>query len=327
MPADPIAYLQAPRFAEHPYLPFAGRPGYTGQITWRPPLQKASVSFTIRHNEYGFRGRSFTAEKPPGMFRIVVFGASTTYGQCDEDETWPAQLEKMLQKGAAGKRLEVINLAIDGANSATSLVEYELFGVDLGPDLVIHYEGINDRWAWRGNVRGDYSHIMRHYDPSHVPLAWRLPRALFYSRAVGALVGLVDASLQRPETGNILDYVYLPTSDPIIHVRAGLPVLFRNIDSLYTLATSHKNRFLASTFHFFDEDEREGIEDGVSYRAQLERTRRHYEERQIPYVDVARSIPHFDRRYHTDAVHFTVEGNAAVARVFADYIVEHRLIE
>jgi len=101
--------------------------------------------FTRSINSHGFRGDEFQKEKPNDTFRIFAVGGSTTNGSgSDDDETWPANLQKIANEKTTGKKIEVINAGMSGA---TSEQEYNMIKNKislLDPDLVIIYDGWND---------------------------------------------------------------------------------------------------------------------------------------------------------------------------------------
>ncbi|MBL8860195.1 MAG: SGNH/GDSL hydrolase family protein [Planctomycetes bacterium] len=125
------------RNGPHPYLGYALLPNYS---TPPGPGQQA------RHNALGFRGKETTWEKPAGVYRIVTIGGSSVYGQsetCDA-AVWSQQLEDKLNAANSGRKFEVVNLGCSGWSSFEMLINLELRGLDLSPDLVIVYEAIND---------------------------------------------------------------------------------------------------------------------------------------------------------------------------------------
>ena len=89
-------------------------------------------------------------------------GGSTTYSYDIEDfkKSYPDLLEKYLQKKDFDN-IEVINAGGGGWSSWESLINLELRVLDLDPDLVIIYHGINDihtRLVWPPEVyQGDNS--------------------------------------------------------------------------------------------------------------------------------------------------------------------------
>ncbi len=96
-------------------------------------------------NKLGFRGDVVTMPKPQGIYRIVAIGASTTFGiGLAANETWPSQLQNLLQKQYGYQNVQVVNLGVPGYYSLNSLVNLATHGLALEPDLVINYDGVND---------------------------------------------------------------------------------------------------------------------------------------------------------------------------------------
>ena len=108
---------------------------------------------TIRHglpepgriNNHGFRGPDFATEKPPGTFRIVCMGGSSTFGYTDRDEgTYPRLLQLHFDEHPTGMRVEVINAGIPHFNTGhlASALENEV--LSWSPDVITLYEDYND---------------------------------------------------------------------------------------------------------------------------------------------------------------------------------------
>jgi lysophospholipase L1-like esterase len=86
----------------------------------------------------------FKKNKSDSLYRIYVLGESTSRGfPYSKLESFPMQLQQMLNKSALGKKIEVINFSIDATNSyigcdiAKEIVKYP-------PDLAIIYYGHNE---------------------------------------------------------------------------------------------------------------------------------------------------------------------------------------
>jgi uncharacterized protein YjbI with pentapeptide repeats len=142
-------------------------PGYIKEEIY--PCDEGSTSHAcieVTYNSHGFRGNEFEKEKPDNTFRIFTVGGSTTIGDgVEDDETWPAHLQQIINEKITGKKIEVINF---GVNSATTEHEYEIIRnrisslisfvtiegqqesiaeqirPSLDPDLIIMYDGWND---------------------------------------------------------------------------------------------------------------------------------------------------------------------------------------
>lgn len=111
-----------------PGLLYEHTPGARGQI--------AGVQVQI--NTLGFRGREISAKKDRGTLRIIVVGDSVVFGQgVKENETLPAQLERLLRARAPEEGWEVINAGVRGYNMAEYLAFLEHRILPLQPDLIV----------------------------------------------------------------------------------------------------------------------------------------------------------------------------------------------
>jgi len=102
------------------------------------PLPSA---FTVNTNSLGLRG----AKEPDldSTFRILAVGDSTTFGLGVNDaETWPAQLERLLQERRPGA--EVFNAGVTGYSVYQSLTYLRESGFALAPNVVLLTCGSND---------------------------------------------------------------------------------------------------------------------------------------------------------------------------------------
>ena len=96
-------------------------------------------------NERGIRGPLVDVPKPDGIYRIVTLGGSTTFGHAlAVEETWPAQLQRILREDYGYTQVEVVNLGAPGYFSLDSVVNLATHGLAHEPDMVIVYHGIND---------------------------------------------------------------------------------------------------------------------------------------------------------------------------------------
>lgn len=97
-------------------------------------------------NSLGFRGREFTEAKPPGVFRIICLGGSTTFdiGSLRLNKPWPEVLEDTLREKLGTTEIEVLNFGIGGATSLDSLIDLQMRALTFSPDMVIVYQGHND---------------------------------------------------------------------------------------------------------------------------------------------------------------------------------------
>ncbi|MCA9445646.1 MAG: hypothetical protein KC931_00930 [Candidatus Omnitrophica bacterium] len=112
------------------------RPGFEGQA------QGVEVSI----NSHGLRSPEVSLEKPEGTFRILVLGDSWTYGVCiPQDQTYPAQLQKILEEKHPNRSIEVINTGLAGYETYNESVYFKRHGYQFEPDIVlVGYYPVND---------------------------------------------------------------------------------------------------------------------------------------------------------------------------------------
>lgn len=119
-----------------------GEFGYR-QIPRRFQLHKNGVISTA--NAMGFRGPEVAWQKPPGTFRIVLSGGSTTFGwDVADDETIDSYMRQSLRLRFPRRSFEVINLALGGYDSYQVFERIRSDGVRLNPDVLILNKGVND---------------------------------------------------------------------------------------------------------------------------------------------------------------------------------------
>lgn len=102
-------------------------------------------------NRMGFRGPEVEVPKPPGTFRVLLLGGSSSHGFLVGDEgTIDAHLRDLLADAGAGAgRIEVVNLGFDALDALCEQERVRSEGSALEPDAVILHTGINDVPALR----------------------------------------------------------------------------------------------------------------------------------------------------------------------------------
>ncbi|HET9218281.1 MAG TPA: GDSL-type esterase/lipase family protein [Terriglobia bacterium] len=111
-----------------------------------PGYELKGRNIHIKINSLGFRGEEISREKPPGTFRIVCLGASTTFSSevSSNQKTWTHQLQEKLRAAFPGRPIEVVNAAVGGYVAADNLKRLKHHVLPLDPDLVIYYEANNE---------------------------------------------------------------------------------------------------------------------------------------------------------------------------------------
>ncbi len=141
-----------PRSRELDFVPLRGGGMMSvpvkGFLAWElPPNQRLEVrGAAYETNEWGMRDRAYSKEKPEGVCRLAVLGASHVVGAgVPVEGTFPSLLEQWLNERAGpGRSYEVLNFAVDNYTMAQHLYLLEQKIIDFEPDLVLMVAHAND---------------------------------------------------------------------------------------------------------------------------------------------------------------------------------------
>jgi lysophospholipase L1-like esterase len=98
---------------------------------------------TVTTNRLGLRSPEVEAREP-GELRILLVGESGAFGiGVEDDETYAARLERILQRDRA-QRVRVVNASVPAWSSFQGLKYLELRGLSLEPDVVLFSFEAND---------------------------------------------------------------------------------------------------------------------------------------------------------------------------------------
>jgi lysophospholipase L1-like esterase len=96
-----------------------------------------------RINNFGFRGDDIQKELSEGIVRVMVLGASETFGLYEEPgKEFPAQLQELLNRQKS-KHFEVINAAVPGLSPPRILQLYDSWLSEFKPHIVIYYPSLS----------------------------------------------------------------------------------------------------------------------------------------------------------------------------------------
>lgn len=113
-------------------------------FTHRPNASAFLMGVPFAINSAGLRDREFSREKPPGTYRIVWLGDSTTVGWGVRlEDTAPKILETELNS-AGGRKFEVLNAGVGNYDTVQEVEKYLTLDRSFRPDLVILEYFIND---------------------------------------------------------------------------------------------------------------------------------------------------------------------------------------
>jgi hypothetical protein len=325
-----IRSAAALRFAAHPYLPFIPAPNYAKGLN--------------RHNALGFRGDEVAVPKPDGVYRIVLLGGSTTYstGIDDYGKSYPVVLQQGLRASGHGQ-VEVVNAGCSMYSSWESLINLQFRVLDLEPDLVIVYHGINDvhpRFVHPASAYTGDNHGSRMAFIDRPQSAWdclallRVVRTVCGQRRGNAGMGVFQ-TYHGVET-NHADQFELQKkggtypagifeSVPAHRMLADNPPVFfeRNLRSIAGICQAQNIDCMLMTFavssQFIDEPRVTSEEYTSAYVEQNEVVRGLAGECQIPCLDFAAVMPH-DREYWEDGRHVTEVGAVVKAEFVANFV-------
>jgi len=268
----------------------------------------------------GYRDREFSLVKPPGVFRIVALGGSTTYTIKVEDnkKTFTAQLEKVLQQKYGYKNVEVINAGVGGYNSWESLINLEFRVLDLDPDLIIVYHGTNDvhtRFVDPSAYRGDNSGKRKDWSapPLHFFEYSYLYRILSIKLGLASQVGL-SAFVNAPSSVGSGDRMELLKANPPVYFR-------RNLVNMIAIAKAHNVKIMFSTWahspYFDDYASTPYYQQG--FRENNSVVRHVANKYSVPLFDFAKAmLP--AKMYWADGRHVNEMGALLKAELFAAFI-------
>jgi hypothetical protein len=111
--------------------------------------QQREALFTVTANALGFRDPPRSKQKPSGTKRILCLGSYLTLGVgVDDEETFPRQLERMLNNGqTTGSRFEVWNGGCLSSTAIMGLARLTFEAEEYQPDLLIIEYGFVDLYC------------------------------------------------------------------------------------------------------------------------------------------------------------------------------------
>jgi len=231
------------------------------------------------------------ADASEESFRILCIGDSNTYGTgVERFETYPAQLQRILNAARGATRFQVTNLGVPGSNSAQvrhRLPQYlELYD----PDLVIVLIGVNDYWNPEETESGPATSSGQ-----------RLHRKLSSLRTYRLVLLLIE-HMRSPGRSASSEEVVLQTSE--LHRKAG-----GSGD-----ATVRELRFGGARFQFRNTERATFLDDDAHARL----LRRNLQE--MIRVTAEAGVPLVLPTYAANFAHYMV-ANRVIGDLSGDYVV------
>lgn len=307
------------------------------------------------NNSLGFRGDEIVMPKPEGEFRIVCTGGSTTYttGVEDPNESYPELLERVLHQ-MGYPHVQVINGGMHSWSSFESMMSVQFRVLDLDPDMVIVYHGVNDihpRLVWPPEA----------YQPDNSGRRQPVVASPFfpplYERSAFLRYLLVSRGITEPHSAQPIERI-LFTEGPktSYHHRffadwlndrypgpefqaagatvedmldANPPIWFeRNLNVIASVCEAHDVDCMFATFAYSPRfpdarssspEYQRGYAEGNAVMTAVG------ERRDVPVYDFAADMPP-DEKYWEDGRHVLLPGSRLKARLFGKFLVDNALI-
>ncbi|MBF0273935.1 MAG: SGNH/GDSL hydrolase family protein [Nitrospinae bacterium] len=173
---------------------------------------EADNCVTYKTNSLGFRDVEHELKKGNNVYRILILGDSFTVGEGTRfSDIFPIKLaESFRKKRLSGKKVEIINLAMPGANTMNESKIYQYFGKKLNSDMVILQWNTNDfpvssvLREHRKLIGEDYKKI---FSDSKKYQWSALVHYIWYTLKVNKIAkGLIHLSNERLERGKLNFY-------------------------------------------------------------------------------------------------------------------------
>lgn len=274
-------------------------------------------------NEDGFRDRSFSARKQPGVYRILLFGDSFALGVgVTREERFSSRVEAILN--ARGAQVEIYNLALAGLSFAEFAGAIETFGPRYGADMVM--VGVRASQLHEGRFDVDEAHADPDEDPRqagrHLSFVHRYSFVLNVQRNP-VLAGLARIAAYLPRWGpRHANAASAPGDEPpfvelvercaaYMHAR-GTPVVIVALRKMEFRSDQGLRASLANRALGGDASRRQDHEDIARITARLG----------VPFIDTYDAFDPDSRR--SDFIIFPGDGhpNAAGHRRYAEAIAE-----
>ncbi len=302
------------RWTGHPYLDYYPSPNYHSEGTY--------------HNSLGYRNEEFPVAKPAGTYRIVALGGSSTYTEKvkENEKTFTAQLEKILQQQYHYANVQVINAGVPAYTTWESLVNLEFRVLDLEPDLIIIYHNTNDvtaRLVKPETYRGDNSGARKQWSPPPIPW-WEH----------STLLRILSRKLDWTDQVRLRDFVEAPTTlnrsggDRYAALQQNRPIYFeRNLRNMIAVARENGVSVMLATWAYAPGfgDYADKAYYQQAFAEQNDIIRRLGESHQVPVFDFAAVMPQ-EKQYWADGRHVNEQGARLKAELFAQFLDQNGLL-
>ena len=294
----------------------------TGLLLLRPNAVIRGRQQEILSNSLGLRSEELPAGKVSGQYRVAVIGASSVMGAYSKtnDDTLPAMLMARLRVALVGVDVRVINAGMVGYGLDDQRRMLGYVAHHLHPDLVFVYPGVNDFAGYCRAARTPG--VVNAYPLPQLELPrWLMSVDLLLKNTVALRpVTKVSNRVVNASTLDITAYrqriemLVMATRDRGVRL-----VLSTNARSYRPDQAPEVQQERARTARFynpcFDVNGLNILYD--RHNAVIDEVGAKYG---VPVLHVGDRVPG-EPIYFRDSVHFSTEGKALVAQMFAEYTV------
>jgi lysophospholipase L1-like esterase len=293
--------------------PFSGH-------TLRPNLRLRSSTYDITVNSLGMRGPEIAVEKPAGIKRIAILGASSVFGYLVPDgEDSCRVLEELLVE--RGQECQVINAGVPGFNMQQVTARFNWQVTPLQPDIVIVYLGWNDIVSLISEDPYAERFLVR-------PAPSLATRIMIHS----TLYGLLRYRLFPPSAAR-----FVPKGDQRSITPAGAAAFRERLETLLEttersgaavivctqVMAAHPEAPQELSNYLGDNEEQIKLtrEIGPWVSEELQTIAKNH---QLHFIDAKIEIPP-DATVLGDAIHLTRKGHEQLAELWCDELLQHEL--
>ena len=250
-PGFHVVFRESVAFSDDPALVYELRPGA------RDGKQRVSSA--------GLRDEEMPLAKPPGTVRIAAIGDSLTHGSGGPREnSYPEQLEDLLEARATGTRFEVLNFGVPGYDIGQVVERLRVRALPFQPDVLLYGYALNDPQAF--SIEAEALRTLRDEmargaeADAHGALGRWLAHSRLYQLARQQSLRRRTLAALRAQMPNDPAYEAARSGDRVRYFRAlhteaeSRARLERGFDDLAALAREHRLPVLVAIFPLFGRD-------------------------------------------------------------------------
>ncbi len=287
-----------------------------------------NVSYNI--NSQGLRDKEYPLEKPQNSYRILSLGDSFTEGWGVKiEDSYPKQLETLLNSHITDQRYEVINTGVAGYSTVLEYLYLKNKGLNTNPDMVTLAFDMSDFAEEK-----EYS-VLSYSDDSGQLLGVHAKDLTTPSQSL--YMEMLNRSAERPISkgfmGNIeylirsnsaLARKILPISKETIIVNPNFfqpdnqswDLVKKNLTAINDLLKAKNIKFLLIVFPHYDQTQNRNLEEPLATLDDFAQSQ------QIPILNLTTDFNSTDpKKYYLPAdLHFSKEGNTLLANKIFEYL-------